>query len=64
MKTVTIYEPQPNNYPYFKCPNCGGENIEKGFQQCPDCGAQLIWKEREMPTLKEMGVSDERSGIL
>jgi len=58
MKTVTIYEPQPNDmWPYYKCPNCGGENITRAFQRCIDCGAQIIWKKAEIPTLKEMGVS-------
>jgi len=58
MKTVTILEPQSNDSwgPYYKCPNCGGENITRTFQRCIDCGAWIIWKKVEIRTLKEMGI--------
>jgi len=32
---------------WYKCPNCGENNIARCFDYCPNCGRKIKWQEEE-----------------
>ena len=54
-ETVKIYYPQPNDdWPYFKCPNCGGGFITRELKRCIDCGVRIKWVKLKVRTADEI----------